>query len=75
MDAPVSADVFLLEAFRFDRPAGTLFRQDGGGLVPVRIGSRALAVLDILVAHRGDLVSKQEIMDVVWPGTAVEENN
>jgi TolB-like protein len=75
MDAPVSADVFLFEAFRFDRRAGTLFRQDEGRLVPVRIGSRALAVLHILVAHRGDLVSKEEIMDAVWPGTVVEENN
>ena len=75
MDTPVSADVFLFEAFRFDRRAGTLFRQDEGRLVPVRIGSRALAVLDILVARRGDLVSKEEIMDAVWPGTAVEENN
>ena len=75
MDAPVSADVFLFEAFRLDRCAGTLFRQDEGRLVPVRIGSRALAVLDILVTHRGDLVSKEEIMDAVWPGTVVEENN
>ena len=75
MDAPVSVDVFLFEAFRFDRRAGTLFRQDEARLVPVRIGSRALAVLDILVAHRGDLVSKEEIMDAVWPRTAVEENN
>jgi pentatricopeptide repeat protein len=75
MDAPVPADVFLFEAFRFDRRAATLFRQHEGRLVPVRIGSRALAVLDILVAHRGDLVSKEEIMDAVWPGTAVAENN
>ena len=75
MDAPASTDVLLFEAFRFDRRAGTLFREDEGRLVPVRIGSRALAVLDIIVAHRGDLVSKEEIMDAVWPGTAVEENN
>jgi TolB-like protein len=75
MDAPVSADVFLFETFQFDRRTGTLFRQDEGRLVLVRIGSRALAVLDILVAHRGDLVSKEEIMDAVWPGTVVEENN
>ena len=76
MDAPVSADVFLFEAFRFDRRAGALFRRDeGGALDPVAIGTRAVAVLDILVARQGDLVSKEEIMDAVWPGTVVEDNN
>jgi pentatricopeptide repeat protein len=76
MDAPVSADVFLFEVFQFDRRAGTLFRREPSGtLVPVAIGSRALAVLDALVASQGDLVSKEDIMDAVWPGTAVEENN
>jgi TolB-like protein/Tfp pilus assembly protein PilF len=76
MNAPVPADVCLFEAFRLDRRAGVLFRRDeGGALVPVAIGSRALAVLDALVAREGDLVSKEEIMDTVWPGTAVAENN
>ena len=76
MDAPVPADVFLFEAFWFVRRAGALFRRDEGGtLVPVAIGSRALAVLDTLVARQGNLVSKEEIMDAVWPGTAVTENN
>jgi adenylate cyclase len=76
MDTPVPANVFLFEAFWFDRRAGALFRRDeGGALVPVAIGSRALAVLDNLVARQGDLVSKEEIMDAVWPGTVVEDNN
>ena len=76
MDAPSPTDVFLLEAFWFDRRAGALFRRDAGGaLAPVTIGSRALAVLDTLVASRSNLVLKEEIMDAVWPGTAVAENN
>ena len=76
MDALVTADVLLFEAFRFDRRAGGLFRRDdGGALVPVAIGSRALAVLDILMVRQGDLVSKDEIMRAVWPGTVVEDNN
>src|SRR5215472_249840 len=76
MDPPVPSDVWLFEAFRFDRRAGALFRRDeGGAVVPVAIGSRALAVLGVLVAGQGDLVSKEEIMDAVWPGTAVAENN
>jgi len=76
MDAPASSDVFLFEAFRFDRRAGTLFRRDeGGALVPVAIGSRALAVLDTVVARQGDLVLKDELMAAAWPGTVVEDNN
>jgi TolB-like protein/DNA-binding winged helix-turn-helix (wHTH) protein/Flp pilus assembly protein TadD len=76
MDAPVPANVLLFEGFSFDRRAGALFRRDeGGALVPVAVGSRALAVLDTLVARQGDLVSKEEIIDAVWPETVVEENN
>jgi DNA-binding winged helix-turn-helix (wHTH) protein len=76
MDALVTVDVFLFEAFRFDRRSGGLFRRDdGGALVPVAIGSRALAVLDVLMVRQGDLVSKEEIMQTVWPGTVVEDNN
>ena len=76
MDTPVPADVFRFDAFSFDRRAGTLFRRDeGGALVPVTIGPRALAVLDTLVARQGDLVSKEEIMHAVWPETVVEDNN
>jgi TolB-like protein len=76
MNTPVPADVFLFEAFWFDRRAGALFRRDaGGGLVPVAMGSRALAVLDTLVAREGHLVPKDEIMHAVWPETVVEDNN
>jgi TolB-like protein len=31
--------------------------------------------LGVLVERHGDLVSKDEIMDAVWPGTVVEDNN
>src|SRR5215813_4522982 len=41
----------------------------------VRLGSRALDVLAVLVAARGDVVSKEELMDRVWPGLVVDENN
>ena len=74
MDAPV--DVFLFEGFRLDRRAGGLFRQDGpGSFAPVGIGSRALDVLAVLVAHHGQVVSKVAIIDAVWPDVVVEERN
>ena len=39
------------------------------------LGSRALDVLRVLVERHGQLVPKQDIMDAVWPGLAVEEGN
>src|SRR5215472_11574436 len=66
-----SADILLFEGFRLDR--GGLSRLDQAGVAtPVALGSRAL---DLFVEHHGQLVSKDEIMQAVWPGTAVEESN
>jgi predicted ATPase/DNA-binding winged helix-turn-helix (wHTH) protein len=42
---------------------------------PARIGARAFAVLIALVERRERVVSKHELMDVVWPKLVVEENN
>ena len=41
----------------------------------VRLGSRALDILAALVAARGEVVSKEDLMARVWPGHVVEENN
>jgi TolB-like protein/DNA-binding winged helix-turn-helix (wHTH) protein len=76
MDRLGSADVFLFEGFRFDRSGNDLFRLDQAGLAtPVSIGSRALALLGLLVERQGELVSKDAIMEAVWPGVVVEEGN
>jgi DNA-binding winged helix-turn-helix (wHTH) protein/TolB-like protein/Flp pilus assembly protein TadD len=76
MDALSSSDVYLFGPFRFDRRGGVLFRcNDEHQDLPISIGSRALAVLGALVDRPGDLVSKDEIMRIVWPGTVVEEGN
>lgn len=42
---------------------------------PAALGSRAFDVLMTLVERRGRVVSKNEILDVAWPGMVVEENN
>jgi DNA-binding winged helix-turn-helix (wHTH) protein len=74
MDALATADVFLFEGCRLDRRA--LFRRDqSGAFVPVPIGSRALEILGVLVERAGDLVSRDEITNAVWPGTIVEGSN
>jgi len=45
------------------------------GRTPVRLGSRALQILIVLLERAGDLVSKQELMDRVWPNIFVEPAN
>jgi predicted ATPase/DNA-binding winged helix-turn-helix (wHTH) protein len=42
--------------------------------IPVKIGSRALDILAVLMQHAGKIVGKREILDRVWPGLVVEEN-
>ncbi len=42
---------------------------------PVRLGSRALDILIALVERRGELVSKRELMAIVWPDTVVVDAN
>ena len=57
--------------FRIDAVRRMLYR-DGS---VVEIPPKAFAVLLTLVERRGQIVGKQELMDAVWPNTAVEENN
>jgi DNA-binding winged helix-turn-helix (wHTH) protein len=42
---------------------------------PVRLGSRALEILIVLLERPGELVSKQELMARVWPDIFVEPAN
>lgn len=39
------------------------------------LGARAFDVLRVLAQRAGDLVTKTELFDQVWPGVVVEENN
>ncbi|MBS0446175.1 MAG: winged helix-turn-helix domain-containing protein [Proteobacteria bacterium] len=43
--------------------------------LPVPVGGRAFDVLLLLVEHRDRLVTKDELLDQVWAGLVVEENN
>lgn len=42
---------------------------------PLRLGGRALDILQVLVEHAGSVVSKDELIAQVWPRTVVEEIN
>ena len=58
---------------RFEvRPAQRLLLDAGK---PAAIGARAFDVLLCLLAHRDRVVTKSEVLESVWPGLVVEENN
>jgi len=42
---------------------------------PAALGSRAFDLLLVLIKHRERMVSKDELLTLVWPGMVVEENN
>src|ERR1700744_746132 len=42
--------------------------------VAVPLGGRAFEIVSVLVQADGELVSKNDLMDQVWPGAIVEEN-
>jgi TolB-like protein/Tfp pilus assembly protein PilF len=62
--------------YRFGRfslvPAERRMLADGE---PQTMGPRSLDVLIALVRRAGQLVTKSELLDQVWPGLVVEENN
>ena len=53
-------------------PAQRLLLEDGR---QVQLGSRALDILIVLLAHAGQVVSKTDLMSAVWPNVHVEEAN
>ena len=58
---------------RFElRPASHELLEDGRA---VALGARAFGVLQALIEHRERTVTKDELLDLVWPGVVVEENN
>jgi len=75
MEEHAGADVVRFSGFRFDRSHGCLLRQDKDGtFTPVAVGSRALDLLGLLIDRHGDLVSKDEILNAVWPGVVEGAN-
>ena len=42
---------------------------------PAPLGARAFDVLQALIERREQLVTKEELLDLVWSGVVVEENN
>ena len=76
MNFPVPADdrtqTYQVASFGPFRllPAEQLLETADG---PVRLGSRALEILIVLVEHAGQIVSKRELISRVWPGLSIDE--
>ena len=62
---------YEFDRFRIDTKRHLLMR-DGG---PIAIKAKALDTLVLLVQHAGRLLEKDELMNRLWPETAVEEAN
>src|SRR5215472_10717602 len=75
MEEHSAADIVRFDRFRLDRRRGVLSRQiEDGGFTPVAIGSRALDILGLLIDRHGDVVSKDQILNTVWPGVVEGAN-
>lgn len=70
MKRPLSG-TYEFEDFRIDGDHSMLYR-DGD---EVRLPPKAVETLFVLVAASGRILTKDELMDAVWAGSAVEESN
>ena len=65
----VTSDTFAFGSFRLSPTERTLL-DDGK---PLRLGSRALDILVMLIERAGETVSKDELIARIWPDTVVDE--
>src|SRR5271155_470025 len=66
-----SATSYRFSRFELDPLSGILLRD----AQPAPLSRRAFTLLELLVRNHGRLVTKDEIMDQVWGGLFVDENN
>ncbi|CAN5226906.1 hypothetical protein BH20ACI2_BH20ACI2_17370 [soil metagenome] len=63
--------VYEFDDYRLD--AGHLMLYRGGQAI--HMAPKAIEVLMVLIDRRGEIISKDELFDAVWPDTIVEESN
>jgi TolB-like protein len=68
---PTSQQDFAFGPFRLNPSTRSLIRDSD----TVSMGGRALAVLAVLASAAGETVGKDALLDQVWPGLTVQENN
>ena len=65
-------DRYAFGSFLLERTQQRVLRSDG---TPVALTPRLFSALLVFVERSGELLDKGSIMDTVWPGLVVEENN
>ena len=76
MDAIATNDTYRFGSFRLQvRGTGLSCLGKDGFWMQCAIGSRALDLLLLMLRRQGEVLSRDEIMDAVWPGVVVEESN
>ena len=68
---PTAPSTYQFGPFRLDVAERRLLRD--GEPIPLRL--KVFDTLRVLVENAGRLVTKEELLQAVWPATAVEENN
>ena len=66
-------EIYGFGPFRLDVSEHRLERDDGG--VVAYLPEKAFQTLVVLVRNAGSLVTKEQLLNEVWPDTIVEENN
>ncbi len=66
------AHIFEFGDFRVDTAKRLLLGRDGE---PIPLTPKVFQTLLYLVRHGGRVINKDELMEAIWPDTAVEENN
>jgi DNA-binding winged helix-turn-helix (wHTH) protein len=71
--SPGKREIYEFGAFRLDIDERTIERVDGHPLE--QLPEKTLQILTLLVRRRGHLITKDELLEQIWPDTVVEENN
>ena len=66
---PAPEHRLAFEEFELDPAAGRLLGRAG----PVALTPKSLALLEYLAARPGRLITKQELLDAIWPGVYVAD--
>jgi DNA-binding winged helix-turn-helix (wHTH) protein/pimeloyl-ACP methyl ester carboxylesterase len=71
VNSDVTSVVYEFGPFRLEQSERRLLREDRAIPLP----GKAFDTLSVLLERHGKLVSKQDLMEAVWPESVVEENN
>lgn len=70
MSRPDTASRFTIGEFEFDPATGELRRE--GDVEPQRLGPQPAALLGLLIAKQGSVVTREEIRAQLWPEVSVD---